>query len=342
MNYQDFLKLEFFHNTIQDYCVALALFVVWSLILQLIRFLVLGRLKALNQKSKIDKNIFEAINSIPTFFYGLIAFYCSLQALNLNPKFDLVVHNIFLTIVIIQCLIVIQKIMEHFLNFVFRDKDSTNSDQKMFSGIIVFAKISLWTVGILLLASNMGLKVSSLIASLGIGGIAVALAAQNIFADLFSSFSIYFDKPFKVGDSIEVGNDAGKVIKIGLKTTRIQSNQGEEIVIANRELTSARIHNFRKMQKRKIIFNLNLDYSTSIEQVKEASQILHKIFAEFTSLELERASFKEFGDNGLNYEVVYFNPGNDYRDCMQNREQLNFRIKEEFDKAQIKLAIKST
>lgn len=341
MSYQDFVKLEFFHNTIQDYLVAIALFIFLLVLGRVFRGLILGKLKILANKTAthVDDGVVRLIHAIPQYIYDLLALYCALQALEFPIKFYTIIHNIFLTFFIIQALILAEKIIEYVLHFLLKDNKHDSTDQMMFSGVNFFVRIGVWTTGILLLISNMGLNVNSLITSLGIGGVAVALAAQNIFSDLFSSFSIYFDKPFVVGDNIEIGNDSGTVIKIGLKTTRIKSSQGEEIVISNRELTSARIHNFHRMEKRTTVFTLTLDYSNDTKKIiEEVPRLLEKVFIDLKDQELDRANLKEFGDFGIVFEIVYFYPGNDYKKYMQGRHEVNCKIKEEFDKAGIKFA----
>ena len=193
-------------------------------------------------------------------------------------------------------------------------------------------------MGLLLILSNLGFDITTLIASLGIGGVAIALAVQSILSDLFNSLSIYVDKPFTVGDFIIVGDHMGTVQKIGLKTTRIQALQGEEIVISNSELTSSRVRNFKQMQKRRIVFAFGVTYDTSTEKVKKIPEMVKNAIDPLEKAEYDRAHFKNFGDSSLDFEVVYYVLTGDYTEYMDIQQSINLRIMEEFEKEGIEMA----
>ncbi len=158
----------------------------------------------------------------------------------------------------------------------------------------------------LLALDNLGVDVKSLIAGLGIGGIAIALAAQNILGDLLASISIIFDKPFVIGDFITVGNEQGTVEHIGIKTTRIRAISGEELVFSNKDLLESRIHNYKRMQKRRISHVIGLPYNTPTETLRQMPEILKSIISRYSHLEFQRAYFREFGESSLNLELVYY------------------------------------
>ena len=215
------------------------------------------------------------------------------------------------------------------------DKNFDSTALELLSKI---AKIILWVLAGILILSNLGYNVSTLIAGVGIGGIAIAFALQNILSDIFSSFSIYFDKPFQKGDLIVIGPDKGYVRKIGIKSTRIQTMEGQELVVPNKELTSIRINNFKKMEKRRAIFRFSVVYETSLSKMKKIPEIVNKIIASTENAEFERVHFKEFGDFSLNYEAAYFlnsNKENIYRDA---QHKINLALKEAFEKDGISLA----
>ena len=167
---------------------------------------------------------------------------------------------------------------------------------------------------------------------------AIALAVQNILGDMFSSFSIYFDRPFEVGDFIIVGDHMGVVKKIGLKTTRIQALQGEEIVISNAELTSTRIRNFKKMQKRRIVFTVGVTYDTPKEKLEKIPSIVATIMAKVENADLDRVHFKEFADSSLNYEIVFYALTGDFGKYMDSRQAINLGLIEAFGKEGIEFA----
>jgi hypothetical protein len=168
-----------------------------------------------------------------------------------------------------------------------------------------------------------------------------AFALQNILSDLFSSFSIYFDKPFVEGDFIIIGNDMGIVKKIGIKSTRIQTLQGQELVVSNKELTSTRINNYKKMSKRRAIFNFGVEYSTSKKKLEKIPTIVKKIINNIELASLDRAHFKSFGDSSLDFEVVYYVDSSDYAKYMDIQQEINLALVLAFEKEKINFAFPS-
>ena len=167
----------------------------------------------------------------------------------------------------------------------------------------------------------------------------VALVAlQNVLSDIFASFSIYFDQPFKKGDFIIVGEDLGVVQKIGIKSTRIRHLHGEEVTISNRELTSARVHNYKKMENRRVVFNIGVVYSTPSRKLRKGVEIIKDVIKGIRDVELERAHFKSYGDFSLNIEVAYHVLTGDYGKYMDIQQEMNFAIKERFEKEGIEFA----
>ena len=179
---------------------------------------------------------------------------------------------------------------------------------------------------------------SGLVVGLGVGGIAIALALQNILSDTFSAFSIYFDRPFEIGDFIVIGDYAGTVQKIGIKSTRVQLLQGEELIISNKDLTSQCVRNFKKLERRRISFDLKVTYDTPLEKLKKIPDIVSKATEKIESLSLDRVHFKQFGDFSLDFEVVYYIETSDYNQYMDLQQDLNYGIMEGFEKEGISMA----
>ncbi|MBN1584805.1 mechanosensitive ion channel family protein [Candidatus Uhrbacteria bacterium] len=184
----------------------------------------------------------------------------------------------------------------------------------------------LWVLAVVLLLSNMGINVSSLLAGVGIGGIAIALAAQSVLSDVFSSFSIYADKPFEVGDFIVIGNDGGTVEYIGLKSTRIMTLQGEQMVVPNRELTQVRIQNFRKMRRRRVVMNFGVVYGLPADKLQAIPEMVRQAVEKNKEAEMERCHLSGFGNSGLEYEVVFFVNSPDYIVYMDIRQRINLDL----------------
>ena len=200
----------------------------------------------------------------------------------------------------------------------------------------------LWSVVGLAILSNVGVNITAFVASLGVGGIAVALAVQNVLGDLFASLAIAVDKPFEVGDFIVVGNVSGVVQVIGLKTTRIRSLQGEQIVMSNTDLLKQTISNYRLLETRRIVFNFGVADGTTPEQAEAIPGALRKIIDAQPQLRFDRAHLKGFGASSLDYEVVYIVHDPAYNVYMDHQQTINLGLMRELQAMGVKLALPTT
>lgn len=187
----------------------------------------------------------------------------------------------------------------------------------------------LWAVVLLAVLSNVGVNITAFVASLGVGGIAVALAVQNILGDLFASLSIAVDKPFEVGDLIGIDTFVGTVQFIGLKTTRIRSLNGEQIIISNTDLLKQMVKNYKRMEERRIVFKFGVTFNTSPEQAEAIPKIVKRLVESNDRLRFDRAHFQGFGDSSLDYEVVYIVKEPDYNTYMDAQQTLNLQLMRE-------------
>jgi small-conductance mechanosensitive channel len=222
-----------------------------------------------------------------------------------------------------------------------RQQESGEEKVKQLGGIMLLINMTFWLIGGLVALDNLGYDVTAIIAGLGIGGIAIALAAQNILGDLFNYFVIFFDQPFEINDFIVVDDKAGTVEYIGLKTTRVKSLTGEQLVFSNSELTGSVIHNFKRMQRRRISFSLGVVYETSLEKLKEIPAIVKKVIDEQADASLDRVHFLTYGDFSLQYEVIYFVESPNYNRYADVQQQINLKIFEAFKAQQIEFAYPS-
>lgn len=181
-------------------------------------------------------------------------------------------------------------------------------------------------------------ELSGVVVGLGVGGIAIALAVQNLLSDAFSAFSIFFDRPFEIGDFVVVGEYSGTVTHIGMKSTRIQLLQGEELVMSNKELTSNAVRNFKRLQQRRILFTLKVTYDTPVDKLKKIPVIVDSVIKRVELAKLDRVHFRQFSDFSLDFEVVYYLETGDYTKYMETQEKINYGILEEFEKERIKMA----
>ncbi len=339
--YEDILMYKVWHNSVRDYLLAFLLFLAIFVVTKLFKRLVVSRCSELAKKTSnhFDDELAVVVRDISGLFYYVLALYFPLRMLTTLDWIEQTLHVVFLVVVAFELV----KIAQAFAGFGLkslagRGHMKEKEAHTTFQGLRIIINILLWIVGVLLVLSNLGVNVSSLVASLGIGGIAVALAVQNILADMFSSFSIYFDRPFSVGDYIVVGTDEGTVKKIGLKTTRIETLQGEELVISNKELTSARIQNFKKLRNRRVAFSLALVYETANVKLQKVNEIVKKVIDDVDNVEFSRSHFKTFGDHSLDFEVVYYVLSSEYVEYMNKQQEINFGIKEAFEKEKIEMA----
>jgi small-conductance mechanosensitive channel len=217
-----------------------------------------------------------------------------------------------------------------------QDRDETT--KSAIHLIANLAKGIIWVFGILLVMSNFGINVTSLMAGAGIAGIAVAFALQGILSDLFSSFSIYFDKPFNVGDFIKTGDSMGTVRHIGIKSTRVLALTGEEIVLSNQELTSAKIQNFGLMEERRVMIHFGVVYETPVEKLKKIPDIVKKIIETLDDTRFDRSHFMSFGDSSLNFETVYYILSSDYNVHMDRQQEIILAIVKRFEEEGISFA----
>lgn len=328
-------------NSVKSLFYSIALFIVLFIALRLFKKVVLVRVKKLASKTsnKFDDFLASLIESIPNVFYIVMALYFSLKNVMLGETVSSWLNGVFIVAIVYVLVEIAQSLIDYLLvNFSGKKESKEEHSQIAFQGIRLIIKIVLWSIGALLILSNLGFNITSLVTSLGIGGIAVALAVQNILGDIFSSFSLYFDKPFQVGDFIIAGEHSGKVKKIGLKSTRLETLQGEELVISNKELTTSRVQNFKKLKRRRVALNFGVVYETPVKKLKKINDIVRKIIEGVKDVEFGRSHFSQFASSSLNFEVIYFVESQEYDVYMDKQQEINFKIKESFEAEKIEMA----
>jgi small-conductance mechanosensitive channel len=206
---------------------------------------------------------------------------------------------------------------------------------KTISGLL---KIVIWCIAGILFLDNVGIEINTLIAGIGIGGIAIAFAAQTILGDIFCFFTIFFDRPFEIGDFIVAGEQMGTVEYIGLKTTRLRALSGEQLIFSNTDLTSARIQNFKTMEQRRVLFTLGVTYDTPQEKLTKIPTMMKCIVESVADTTFGRCHFVSFGDYSLNFETAYYILSSDFDKYMDIHHQVNLSINEGFVKSGIVIA----
>lgn len=319
------------------YLAALLVFALLTLVFWVLQGVIISRLNALSKRTAtdVDDVAIAAASSIKPSVYTLVSLYVALTLLPLPELADQVTKVVFLLVIVWQVIEVASTLLDYAARrFLEKDEDGdgvVDPNAANASNLVtLIAKIALWSFGLIFVLSNLGVEVTSLVAGLGIGGIAVAFALQGILSDLFSSFSIYFDKPFRVGDHIVLGQDSGTVERIGIKSTRIRTLQGEELVVSNAELTTARVQNFKKMESRRISFSLGITYETPAEKVKKTPALIKDAIESEDNVRFDRAHFASYGDSALVFDVVYYVDAPEYGTYMDHQQSINFKLMDSF------------
>ena len=334
-----FLQTEILGNIAFDWIKAIVIFFIALGILKLFQTILIVRLKKLFKKTKteLDDVVINAIDAIYWPFYVFAALYFAIQFIVVPQIIGKWAFYIFLIVVVYYAIKFLAELIDFGAKMVIAKKEG-EQDVGIIKLITAAAKIILWLGAFVLILSNMGYNVTSLIAGLGIGGIAIALALQNILGDLFSSLAIYLDKPFKVGDFVVLGDQMGTVKKIGIKTTRIQTPQGEELVVSNSELTKSQVRNFGVMERRRNLQHIGVTYDTPAEKLKRIPGMIKEIIDKQSNVDCDRIHFKSFGDSSLIFEVVYYVKTGDYKKFMDMQGKINLEIVEKFNQENIEIA----
>lgn len=268
-----------------------------------------------------------------------VALYAGASALDLPARLDRFVQLAAVVALLLQAGLWTNRWLAHWVARKVELSREREPREATALGLIGFAgRIAVWSLVLLLALAQLGFDITALIAGLGIGGVAVALAVQNILGDLFASLSIVLDKPFEVGDFIVVDDLRGTIERVGIKSTRVRSLDGELLVFANADLLKSRIRNFQRMRERRIQFTIGVVYQTSMGKVRDIPRMLREIVERTEKTRFERAHFKEYGDSALVFETVYYVLAPDYNTYMNVQQEINLAIMERFGRERIEFA----
>ncbi|MCX2741802.1 mechanosensitive ion channel family protein [Pontibacter anaerobius] len=336
----ELLQRVYFHNTVQTYLIALGFVLLGFVLIRFFKSRILTRIAQLTQKTKsnFDNHLVESIDrfGIPVLYFAVL--YAGLDYLTLPARANKIILLATMVVITYLAIRIVASTVLLLLRSYISKQENGEEKVKQLGGVILVINIIIWGFGILTLLDNLGYDVTTVIAGLGIGGIAIALAAQNILGDLFNYFVIFFDRPFEIGDFIIIDDKMGVVDKIGVKTTRVKSLSGEQLVFANSDLTNSRIHNYKQMQQRRVVFKLGVIYQTTYEQLEAIPVLLRKIVEEQEPVRFDRAHFASYGDSSLDFEVVYYVLSSDYNKYMDVQQRINLRIFKEFQQRGIEFA----
>ncbi len=345
---------EWFGNPVSTWIRAAIVLISVFLVLGIVKRLVVARLAVLAARTETDLDdlIIDLIKRTKRWFLFLIAFWIAHHFV-VWPTSETIVDGKVVHVAVwedrfrmalnvgawIQAGLWGRGVLQFGIRRMVRGSGPDDPASTMGVTVLGFiGSLVLWTLILLLSLEALHVNVNSLIASLGVGGIAVALAAQNVLGDLFASIAILLDKPFVVGDGIQVGDFNGSVEKIGVKTTRLRSVNGEEIVMGNSDLISSRIRNFKRLQERRVITQLGVEYDTPVAKIAAIPAMLQEIVAKVPDTRFDRAHFTGFGDSALKFELVYFAQKLDYGPMMDMQQAVNLEILRRFEAEKIQFA----
>jgi small-conductance mechanosensitive channel len=319
-------------NPVRDWLIAIGIVTGCLLAARLVQSIVIGRLRkaALATTSSFDDLLVSLLRQFILPFAVILSIYIGLNALEFSSRTHRVIHAAVLVITvyyIIRAVITIATYL--FGQFVSRESDKESKAKKV-KGIMLILKIVLWLLGFLFIVDNLGYNITTIITGLGIGGIAIALAAQAVLGDLFSYLAIFFDKPFEEGDFIIIGDKMGSVEFIGIKTTRLRAIGGEQLIVSNTDLTNSRVQNYKRMEQRRVVASIGVTYDTAVDKLKKIPAIVKTAIETEEQTKFDRAHFTGFGDSALNFEIVYYILTSDYIVYMDCQQRINWLIMEAF------------
>lgn len=337
----EFLEQTSFGNSYQAWLIAVGAAVLAVLVLRTLQGIVRGRLAKLASRTSTrwDDYLVRIISGTRLLFWLVVGLLIGSLLLEIP---DSVQHGI--TIAFIIALLIQAGIWGGVLidcavgDYRKKASEENPADVTALSLIALAGRTAVWSVVVLLVLENLGVDITALVAGLGIGGVAVALALQNILGDLFASLSIVLDKPFVVGDFLMVGDFLGSVEKIGLKTSRLRSLSGEQLVFSNTDLLGSRIRNFGRMFERRVVFSIGVTYDTPRDKLKLVPGIVREAVEAEDGTRFDRSHFSDYGDYSLNFESVYYILSADYNEYMDVQQSIYYRIHERFEEEGIEFA----
>jgi len=331
------LNQTYLGNSILDYLISISIFFIGIVMLLIIERALFKRIAGwvANTSTQIDDVILAVLrkNIVPICY--VISGYVALSRLSIEDGFVRMLKYAVIIFLSYQAARVAITVAVYLVE---RSTSRRSPSGGATRSIVLFLRFAIWCVAVLFVLDNLGFDVNAVVAGLGIGGVAVAFAAQAILGDLFNYFVIFFDRPFEEGDFIIIGDLMGVVQKIGIKTTRVMSLGGEQLVFSNTDLTSSRIRNYKRMQRRRVLFKFGVLYQTSHAKLKRIPEIVRGIIMKVKDAKFDRAHFSKFGDFSLDFEVVHYVLTGDYNKYMDIQQEINLAITEEFEKEGIEFA----
>lgn len=327
-------------NSVMDYLMVIGGILLSWVVIRLLKKSVLKKLRDWISRTdnRYDDMLFGLVDKFILPYLYIVINYAIINQLVLHPKLERVLEVAMIVVSVFFFIRLLNHVLQVLVNGYMRKREESEERIRQLNGLLTIVKVGIWALGFIFLLDNLGYNVTTIIAGLGVGGIAVALAAQTILGDLFSYFSIFFDKPFEVGDFVVVNNFSGTIEHIGIKTTRVRALSGEQLIMSNSELTKATIQNFKRMQQRRVLFTLGVVYQTKREHLQEIPGLVRSIIERQEGILFDRAHLLRFADFSIDFEVVYIKLTADYNLHMNTQEAIMVSIYDEFKSRGIEFA----
>lgn len=340
-----FLDDRFLGSPISEHLKVLVTILIGLALVRVFQTLVIGRLRKVFARTATtwDDLLIEVLekNLVPALYVLIV--YMGLRDLPWRPSLRAGLGTLVTVAVTFLAVRSVLSVVNHSIQSYWQRHASerTSAREKNLNGIITMVKMVVWVLGFILLLDNLGIRISAFMAGLGITGIAVALAAQAILGDLFSYFVIFFDQPFEIGHVIKVGDLQGEVEHIGLKTTRLRSGDGEQIIISNKALTDSRVQNFKRMHRRRVTWQMDLDGSTPAEALRALPNLVKAQYARFPDVTFERCHCIRLAEGSPRFETAYVVETPDHGRHLDIQHEANLSLHEELAKAGLRFAVPS-
>lgn len=341
MDWTSITRWTFLDNNLTAWAVALGIALLTGGALRLFASIVIRRLENLTKRTRteVDDLFIELLAKTRGLFVILVGIWLGSLYLELGEGADSWIRHVLVVGLLIQGALWSTGFVNFFMDRYRKQQvEADPGSATALGALAILAKGVVWSVFLLLILQNLGVEVTPLITGLGIGGIAVALAVQNVLGDLLASLSIVLDKPFVIGDFIIVDDYMGSVEHVGLKTTRIRSLSGEQLVFANSDLLRSRIRNYKRMRERRALFSIGVTYDTGQEKLRRIPGLIREAVEAQPDTRFDRAHFKGFGDSSLDFETVYYMLVPDYNAYMDRQQAINLRLYERFEEEGIEFA----
>jgi len=292
--------------------------------------------------TRMDRALINAVESTKLWLIVFVAVYFASQYLDLGKKVEARLDHVITVAILVQIGLWIGALLDFWVaSSRMRAEQGNLAAATSLAALNFIGKLLLWLVMLLFILDNLGINVTALVASLGIGGIAVALAVQNILGDLFASLSIVIDKPFVIGDAIVVDSYSGTVEHVGLKTTRVRADTGEQLIFSNSDLLKARLRNYKRMYERRVLLTLDVEFSTPPEVIEAIPGLLREIIAAQPKTRVERAHLKALVGGAYQFELVYWMVDPAFALYMDTRQRVLIAIVRRFEADGIRFSFPS-